>query len=63
MNTATAERLSSNQLPYVVVANAGCDDERVVSEHRTYGEACAFNSDMDTDVMKRRADGSLTTEF
>lgn len=49
--------------PYVVVANAGCADEFIVSEHGSYSEACAFNSDLDTDVMKRGADGALTTEF
>jgi hypothetical protein len=54
--------------PYVIVANPGFDDEFVVSEHATYEEACEAkrhdpSSDFDTDVMKRRADDSLTTEF
>ena len=56
--------------PYVVVANAGFDDEFVVSEHATYAQAIAFKrcdlgvlEDCDTDVMKRRPDGSLTTEY
>lgn len=55
------------QPSWCVVADAGTDDEVVWSEHPTYAEALRakrwHGDDDSVDVMKRRADGSLTTEF
>jgi len=56
---------------YVVVEDAGTDAERVVYETATVGDAysyCGYYSpkergELGMDVMRRRADGSLTTEL
>jgi hypothetical protein len=55
-------------IAWVVVTGAGTDDERIVSEHDHYTDALALaksmrNMDMDSDVMQRLPDGTLTTEF
>jgi hypothetical protein len=69
-STSTSARSKPLARPYVVVANAGSEEEFVVSEHASYTQAIEFKrrdlgvlEEFDTDVMKRRADGSLTTEF
>lgn len=61
------EPVSGFEEPWAVVLNPGDDDEEVWSEHVTFGEALrvrkTFGKDQRVDVMKRRPDGSLTTEF
>lgn len=54
-----------NPNPWVVVTNAGTDDEDIVNDFPTFAAAlqCADEHGEDADVMKRRDDGSLTTEF
>lgn len=50
--------------PYVVVRNPGMENEAIVGEFPTWAKACHFMRDEpDTDMMKRLADGSLTTDF
>lgn len=51
---------------YVLVQNAGQDDEFIVEEFRTIEEAYAFQHEFNDDVfeiMKRLPDGTLTTDF
>lgn len=64
---ASLQTTTASAKPFVLVANPGYDDEFVISEHATYLEAhkakLRNDEDFDVDVMKRRADGSLTTEF
>ena len=55
------------RLPYVVVIGPGTALEQMIGEFATISEAlaCAKHNRgwYDADVMKRRPDGSLTTEF
>lgn len=53
-----------NPYPYVVVRNAGAEDEDIVEDFPTWKKACEFMLDEPgTDLMKRLDDGTLTTEF
>ena len=57
-----------NPNPWVVVINAGTDNEDIVIDFPMYVEAlyfCAdeFDVDENADVMRRNDDGTLTTEF
>lgn len=52
--------------PWVVVTDAGTDNEFEWSEHYSFGEALKVKQlfgESSADAMKRRADGSRTTEF
>lgn len=60
-----------NPLPWVIVEQAGTDDESIYSDHATYRAAiqhaieflgAEFYED-GFDIMRRRDDGVLTTEF
>jgi hypothetical protein len=60
--------VSAAALPWVVVTNPGTDSERVDGEFEHRATAKAHLHDLqaagdDADLMKRRADGTLTTEF
>jgi hypothetical protein len=54
-------------MSYVLVLNPGQDDESIGGEFETLAAACRSQkrdfADDATDVMKRLADVSLTTEF
>jgi predicted RNA polymerase sigma factor len=54
-----------NPNPWVIVTNAGTDDESIFSDHATYKEARqnANECGEEWDIMRRLDDGSLTTEF
>ena len=53
-----------NPYPYVVVRNAGGEDEDIVEDFPTWKKACEFMlGEPGTDLMKRLDDGTLTTEF
>jgi len=60
-----ARRSSFNPNPWVVVVNPGTDDESIWGDFPTYREALAAMAEADygADVMRRRNDGMLTTEF
>ena len=51
--------------PYVIVINAGADDEQVIEEHQSYIKAYLRRNHQHPtgDVMKRLDDGTLTTEY
>ncbi len=54
--------------PYVVVCDPGMESERELRHFATFAEAYSFvqprvNRGAHLDIMKRAADGSLTTEF
>jgi len=54
--------------PWVVVTDAGTDDQRIFNDYPTFGSAKVGLKDLDyklggADIMKRLADGTLTTEF
>lgn len=56
----------SNNLPWVVVAHAGTSEQRIVHEAPTFSAALLYWQglrDASADVMKRRPDGQLTTEY
>lgn len=63
----TAFYLAKNPKPWVVVTNPGTDDEGIWSDHPTYAEAKAelkeTADDDRADIMKRLADGTLTTDY
>lgn len=58
-----------NPNPWVLVARPGQDDEDIVEDFPTFAEAhramkAANQLDQDElDIMRRRDDGTLTTEF
>ncbi len=54
-----------NPNPWVVVVNPGTDDESIWGDFPTYREALAAMAEAEdgADVMRRRDDGALTTEF
>lgn len=52
---------------WVVVQNAGTDDESIVNDFYTYDAATSYVADFSydfdgLDIMKRNPDGTLTTE-
>lgn len=55
--------------PWVIVENPGTDFEKVVAEFEDYRHACNWmernytDDDCPADVMRRRDDGFLTTEY
>jgi len=64
-------QITDNPLPWVIVEKAGTDDESIYSDHATYRAAiqhaieflgAEFYED-GFDIMHRRDDGILTTEF
>lgn len=60
--------MAGQSLPWVVVINPGTDRESVAGEFEHRATAKAHLRDLqaagdDADLMKRRADGTLTTEF
>lgn len=54
-----------NPNPWVVVINAGTDEEDIWGDYPSFREAVAAVDELDesADVMKRLNDGTLTTEF
>lgn len=58
-----------NPLPWVIVENAGTDNENIVIDFATFREACNYidrnytDDDCPADIMRRRDDGVLTTEY
>lgn len=58
-----------NPMPWVIVENAGTDNENLVIDFATFREACNYidrnytDDDCPADIMRRRDDGVLTTEF
>ena len=54
-----------NPFPWVIVTNAGTDEEGIFSDHATFKAARinTINCDEQWDIMKRLDDGTLTTEF
>lgn len=58
-----------NPNPWVVVENAGTDNENLVIDFATFREASNYidrnytDDDCPADIMRRRDDGVLTTEF
>lgn len=60
-----------NPLTWVIVENAGRDEERIYGDHATYRAAiqCAIRElgpefiEDGYDIMRRQDDGTLTTEF
>ena len=55
-----------NQSPWVVVVNAGTDNQEVVNESPSFMAALQYwegLADPTSDVMKRLPDGTLTTEY
>jgi hypothetical protein len=54
-----------NPNPWVIVTNPGQDDEDIFADFATFAEAVAElpEADEGAQVMKRREDGTLTTEF
>lgn len=55
-------------LPWVVVAHPGTEEEKALIDFRTFKRACAYVRENSTTkcpmgVMKRLEDGTLTTEF
>jgi hypothetical protein len=66
------ERHNNINYPWVIVEGAGCDDEQIASEHRSFSDAVkkmhrAYDDDeiegMPVCIMKRDENGTLTTEF
>lgn len=64
-------QITDTPLPWVIVEKAGTDDESIYSDHATYRAAiqhaieflgAEFYED-GFDIMRRRDDGALTTEF
>lgn len=61
---ANCSRSTHNPKPYVVVRNPGQDDEDIVDDFKTDSAARKFmRNNPGTDLMKRLADGTLTTDF
>lgn len=63
---------SQNPFPWVVVEKAGRDDEQIANDFRTFKEACENLEDWYGEderesfpviIMRRRDDGTLTTEY
>lgn len=53
-----------NPTPWVLVNNAGQDDEDIVADFPTFAEAVTAKKEAgEGDIMKRLDDGTLTTEF
>lgn len=57
-----------NTNPWVVVEKPGQDDEKIVADFARFMDASYFAfsngyEEGEADIMKRRADGTLTTEF
>lgn len=58
-----------NPKPWVVVENAGTDNENLVIDFATFREACNWidrnytDDDCPADIMRRNDDGTLTTEY
>lgn len=54
-----------NPKPWVVVTNPGTDEESIFSDHTTYSKAMTntLQCNEPCDVMRRRDDGTLTTEY
>ena len=52
-----------NPNPWVLVNNAGQDDEDIVADFSTFAEAVTAKREGEGDIMKRLDDGTLTTEF
>lgn len=54
-----------NPKPWVIVNKAGTDEESIWSDHATYSEALRNTMTCPElwDIMVRREDGTLTTEF
>lgn len=65
--TANTDPVPGIEKPWCIVTGAGTDDEFVLIECATFAEAVRKRErECDpgaADIMKRRADGSLTTEF
>ncbi|MBS1157779.1 MAG: hypothetical protein H6R15_198 [Proteobacteria bacterium] len=58
-----------NPKPWVIIENAGTDNENIVIDFATFREACNYidrnytDDDCPADIMRRRNDGVLTTEY
>lgn len=64
--TANTDLVPGFEKPWCIVADAGTDREFVLIECTTFAEAVRKRErecSPGADIMKRRADGSLTTEF
>lgn len=56
----------ATSMPWVVVTNAGQDEETIVSQATSMGLAFQLKAELNNpsaDVMKRLPNGELTTEF
>lgn len=56
------------QHPWVVVTDPGTDDQRIYNDYPTFGSAQIGLKECNhqlgsIDIMKRQADGTLTTEY
>jgi hypothetical protein len=61
-----AHEASATSMPWVVVTNAGQDDQTIVSQAPSMGLAFQLKAELhdpSADVMKRLPNGKLTTEF
>jgi len=61
--TTTAAADAAAKRVWVVVTEAGTDDERIICDFEDFKQACSLAKKVSGDVVKKTANGSLTTEF